>query len=81
VTALSTVMGLWRDGGVTPAVVMSRCILCRASARGVVPPVSLLEIVASLQIARHVWPDVHWKLFLSILGGSLLFVSLAQFIL
>jgi len=49
--------------------------------REVVPLVLLLEIVASLQMARQVWPDVNWKLVLSILGGSMLFIPLGQFIL
>ena len=49
--------------------------------REVVPLVLLLEIAASLQMARQVWPDVHWKLVLSILGGSMLFIPLGQFIL
>lgn len=49
--------------------------------REVVPLVLLLEIVASLQMARQVWPDVNWKLVLSILGGSILFIPLGQSLL
>ena len=49
--------------------------------REVVPMVLLLEVIASLQMARQVWPDVHWRLVLSILGGSILFIPIGQYLL
>ena len=49
--------------------------------REVVPLVLLLEVVASLQMARQVWHDVNWKLVFSILSGSMLFIPLGQFLL
>lgn len=49
--------------------------------REVVPLVLLLEVIASLQMARQVWPDVNWKLVLSILGGSILFIPIGQYLL
>ena len=49
--------------------------------RQVVPLVLLLEIVASMQMAKNVWQDVKWRMVFSILAGSLLFIPLGQFLL
>ncbi len=47
----------------------------------VVPLVLLLEVVASLQMAKQVWRDVNWKMVFSILAGSFLFIPLGQYLL
>ncbi len=49
--------------------------------REVVPLVLMLEVVASVQMARQVWHDVNWKLVFWILSGSLLFIPIGQSIL
>lgn len=49
--------------------------------REVVPLVLLLEVSASLQMARNVWQDVSWRMVFSILAGSLLFIPLGQYVL
>ena len=49
--------------------------------REVVPLVLLLEVIASLQMARHVWHDIDRRLVLSILAGSVLFIPLGQHLL
>ena len=47
----------------------------------VVPMVLLLEVAASLQMAKQVWRDVNWKMVVSILAGSFLFIPLGQYLL
>lgn len=47
----------------------------------VVPLVLLLEITASLQMARGVWKSVNWKLVTSIMTSSLVFIPLGQQVL
>ena len=49
--------------------------------REVVPLVLLLEIIASLQMATHVWRHVNWRMVLSILAASILFIPLGQYVL
>ena len=49
--------------------------------REVVPLVLLLEIVASLQMATQVWQHVNWRMVLSILAASVLFIPLGQYVL
>ena len=49
--------------------------------REVVPLVLLLEIIASLQMATQVWRHVNWRMVLSILATSILFIPLGQYVL
>lgn len=49
--------------------------------REVVPMVLLLEIIASLQMATQVWRHVKWRMVLSILAASMVFIPLGQFVL
>jgi len=49
--------------------------------REVVPLVLLLEVTASLQMAKQVWKDVNWKMVASILSGSIFFIPLGQYVL
>ena len=49
--------------------------------REVVPLAILLEIVASLQMAAQVWQHVNWRMVLSILAASVLFIPFGQFVL
>jgi len=49
--------------------------------REVVPLVLLLEIVASLQMATQIWRHVNWRMVLSILAASVLFIPLGQYVL
>ena len=49
--------------------------------REVVPLVLLLEIIASLQMATQVWRHVNWRMVLSILAASILFIPLGQYVL
>ncbi len=49
--------------------------------REVVPLVLLLEVAASLQMAKQVWCDVNWKMVVYILAGSFLFIPLGQYLL
>lgn len=51
------------------------------STREVVPLVLFLEIVASLQMAAQVRRYVSWKIVLSILAGSVLFIPIGQYVL
>ena len=47
----------------------------------VVPLVLLLEVVASLQMATRVWQQVNWRMVLSILAASVLFIPIGQYVL
>ncbi len=47
----------------------------------VVPLVLLLEVTASLQMARQVWRDINWRMVLFILAGSFLFIPPGQYLL
>ena len=49
--------------------------------REVVPLVLLLEIIASLQMATQVWRHVNWRMVLSILAASIIFIPLGQYVL
>ena len=49
--------------------------------REVVPLAIILEIVASLQMAAQVWQHVNWRMVLSILAASLLFIPFGQYVL
>ena len=49
--------------------------------REVVPFVLLLEIVASLQMATQILQHVNWRMVLSILAASVLFIPLGQYVL
>jgi uncharacterized membrane protein YfcA len=49
--------------------------------REVVPLVLLLEIVASVQMAKSVWQDVNWRMVFFILAGSVLCIPLGQYLL
>lgn len=49
--------------------------------REVVPLVLILEVVASLQMAAQVWRQVNWKMVVSILAASVLFIPLGQYVL
>jgi len=49
--------------------------------REVVPLVLFLEVVASLQMAAQVRQHVSWKIVLSVLAGSVLFVPIGQYVL
>jgi uncharacterized membrane protein YfcA len=47
----------------------------------VVPLVLLLEVVASLQMATRVWQQVNWRMVLSILAASVMFIPIGQYVL
>jgi uncharacterized membrane protein YfcA len=49
--------------------------------REVVPLVLLLEVIASIQMAAQVWRHVNWRMVLSILSASILFIPLGQYVL
>ena len=51
------------------------------STREVVPLVLFLEIVASLQMAVQVRRYVNWRIVLSVLTGSILFIPIGQYVL
>jgi uncharacterized membrane protein YfcA len=51
------------------------------STREVVPLVLFLEVVASLQMAAQVRRHVSWKIVLSIMAGSVLFIPVGQYVL
>lgn len=49
--------------------------------REVVPVVIILEVAASLQMAAQVWQHANWRMILSILATSALFIPLGQYML
>ena len=49
--------------------------------REVVPVVIILEVAASMQMAAQVWQHANWRMILSILATSALFIPLGQYIL
>lgn len=62
------------------AIVVAGASLFMAT-REVVPVVIILEVAASLQMAAQVWQHANWRMILSILATSALFIPLGQYIL